>query len=401
MNTMKTLLAAALAVALAPAFAQDLALLPAAKDDQVPAALVAAKKTPLRADLERVPVGFSWALDPSQKLAAPEPYVAQSREYWTDVDGAALAKGLVLRIGVPGAVVRISPVSGAAAPAIGADDIAIRQGKRTLGGREAIADADVAEEFKALGMAMPERSFAFRLDAEVAAGAFELAVPKARGHYLVHVYEPGSTEVLALTTDRTTVLAGSEIAVAARFDSASGRTLGRIAGIATSPSGDTLDLAFEAQADGSWRARFAPGASATAGLWEIHAFAASADGEVARDAKLAFAAATPTARIAGGSVAAREGSPALAVDVEVASEGRYNVSAVLYATDSGGSLVPASIAHAAAVLQPGRRSLPLRFATDTLASAGLGAPYEVRDLVLTNQADLGVIEKRARAFAFE
>ena len=204
-----------------------------------------------------------------------------------------------------------------------------------------------------------------------------------------------------MTTDRSTVLAGGELAVVARFDSASGRALGRIAGIATSPGGDSVDLAFEAQPDGSWRARFAPTASAAAGLWEVHAFAASDDGEVARDAKLAFGAGAPTARLAGGTIATQDDAPALGVDVEVASPGRYNVSAVLYATDGAGTLVPAAIAHAAAVLQPGQRSLPLRFATDTLDAAGLSAPYEVRDLVLSNQGDLGVIEKRARAFALE
>ena len=174
-------------MAFVPAFAKDLALLPASTDDQVPARLVAAKKVPMPADLERAPVGFSWALDPAHELAAPAPYVAESREYWTDVDGESLAKGLALRTGVAGAVVRISPALGAAAPAIGVDDVAIRQGKRTLAGREAIADADVADEFKSLGMPMPERTFAFRLDTEVEPGAFELLrtegtgpVPRAR-----------------------------------------------------------------------------------------------------------------------------------------------------------------------------------------------------------------------------
>lgn len=398
MKTMKTLLAAALVAAVAPALAADLALMPASKHDQVPTRLVAAKRGPMPA--ERAPVAFSWALDPAAALAEPAPHVAESREYWTDVDQRALASGLSLRTGVRGAVVRLSPMLGAAAPVLRPADVSIRQRGRTMAAREAIADADVAEEFESRGMAMPERTIAFRLAEAVEPGAFALVVPNARGRYLVHVYEPGATDVLALTTDRTTVLEGGELTVVARFESAAGRTLGRVEGIATSPGGDTIDLAFKPQRDGTWQARFAPGSSTATGLWEVHAFAASSDGEVARDAKLAFGAASPTARVLRGTRAG-SGTPGLDVEVDVASPGRYNVSAILYATDATGTLVPAAIAHAAAVLQPGRGALPLRFATDTLASAGLSAPYEVRDLVLTNQADLGVIEKRARAFAFE
>lgn len=400
MNPIMLSIAAVLALGTMSASAKELVLLPAQGADQIPAALVAAKAAPA-AELERAPVEFSWALDPAAAIEAQPPHVAESREYWSEVDGAALASGVALETTAPGAVVRVSPRSGNAAPQLARDDVLVRQNGRTLRGRAALDGRDVAGDFNAAGMPMPERTLAFRLGDDVAAGRFELALPQARGGYLVHVYEPGSAEVLSLTTDRTTVVAGGELQVVAALASGSGRTLARVEGLASSPAGDVVELAFARRGDGTWLARFAPNGSIAPGLWEVHAWAASADGTVARDAKLAFAAAAPTARILGGSRMGTPRAPVVRVEVEVAGAGRYDVSGVLYATDANGARVPAAIAHGAAMLSGGRRSVQLRFATETLESSGLGAPYEVRDLVLTDQGSLAVIEKRARAFAFD
>lgn len=400
MKTKTIMIAMLLALGTAPLAAKDLALLPARDGDQIPAKLVAAKLA-LPPGTEQAPVEFSWALDPAEKLAAPAPYVAESREYWTEVDGRSLAKGLVVRTTSQGAVVRLSPRAGNDAPQLDAADAVVRQGGRTIAASRAIADADVAREFKSLGLALPERTVAFRLSGEIEAGAFELSLPKARGGYLLHVFEPASSDVLSLTTSRSTVVAGGALEVVAALASPAGRSLGRVAGLATSPSGEAVELEFAAAKDGTWRARFAPDASLDAGLWEVHAFAASDDGSLARDAKVAFASAKPTARIVGGQRIGARDVPAIRIGVEVAAAGRYNVSGVLYATDAAGTLVPAAIAHSAAMLTPGRGALLLRFAPDTLESAALRAPFEVRDLSLTNQGDLTIVEQRARAFVLE
>lgn len=400
MNASKLTLAVLLVLGTLSAQAKELALLAASAADQVPSRLVVAKAVPSAA-LERAPVEFSWALDPAAALAATAPYVAESREYWTEVEGTALATGVSLATTAPGAVVRVSPRAGNAAPALGRSDVVVRQNGRTLRGRDALADGDVAADFAEAGMPMPERTLAFRLRDEVGAGGFELALPEARGGYLVHVFEPASADVLSLTTNRTSVVAGGEIEIVARFASPAGRALGRIEGLATSPAGDAIELAFAPRGNGIWSARFTPAATSGGGLWEVHAFAASGDGSVARDAKIAFGAAAASARVIGGERTGSPRAPIVRVDVEVASGSRYVVSGVLYATDGNGARVPAAIAHSAAVLNSGRRSLQLRFATDAIDANGLSGPYEVRDLVLTNQADLGVIEQRARAFAFD
>ena len=86
-------LSIAIAIALVPAlgsFAASAAqpLRAPAVDDQVPSRLVAAPASSMNA--ERAPVSFSWKLDPGQAVTSPQPFVAQSREYWETVDACLL-----------------------------------------------------------------------------------------------------------------------------------------------------------------------------------------------------------------------------------------------------------------------------------------------------------------------
>ena len=106
------MLSTAIALALLPAFASaaPLALLPAEAGDLVPQALIASKAA-TRADIERTPVTFAWALAPNAALEKSAPFVAQSREYWKRVSAAELASGITLHTGAPGALLRLSPAA--------------------------------------------------------------------------------------------------------------------------------------------------------------------------------------------------------------------------------------------------------------------------------------------------
>ena len=400
--TLKTLLAASIALACSPAIAADMRLLAPAAGDQVPAKLTTAKGN-ADSSLDRAPASFSWSLETTEKLVAATPFTAESTEYWTEADGAALAKGLKLATTVPDAVVRISPMqSGGSAKALRVDAIEIRQGGKALGTR-AIATADVAQEFDAVGMPLPAQSVSFRLG-NVSPGAFELAVAGGNGRYLVHVFEPASTEKLQLVANRTSTVAGDRVVVSGRYAGSLGKRLGRVAGMATSPDGTSIPLDASVGKDGAFSFAFdANAAGGAKGLWEIHAFATTDDGSVQRDAKTAIAVASASAKFDGrvrveasDKRAGVVGAPAVTVGVDVGSASRYDVSGVLYGTDAKGALVPAAIAHTAAWLDPGTRELSLKFDEKTLRAAGLGRPFGVRDLTLTNQGELAVVEKRAR-----
>jgi hypothetical protein len=118
----KTVLSLALALALvgnvdAKRITSDLAFERDAAD-QIPATLVSSKAALAPGQtLEALPVRFSWVLPADQKIAMQEPFVRESREYWTRVPAAELAKGMQIHLTARGSLVRLSPVSDTPRPA--------------------------------------------------------------------------------------------------------------------------------------------------------------------------------------------------------------------------------------------------------------------------------------------
>ena len=400
--TTKTLLSIALALAIggtasAARFESELALERDA-GDLVPTTLVAAKAALAPGmHLESQPVHFSWALPADQKIEAQQPFVRDSKEYWTRVPGAELARGTTLRTTAKGALIRLSPVSGdaKAVQPISADDVVVTAQGKALQGRAAMANAANDAELKMAGTDFPDGTLAFQLRDELGAGAITLALPKAAGDYLVHVYEPNSNEVLKLTMDRIVASHGQTYKVFAAYNGH--EALDSIDGLVSAPNGATVELAFKRAADGRYVAEVAHDALAGAGpgLWEVHAFASAKGATVQRDAKTAFASSIPRARLAGGAKAQHndDGSLSMRFTLKVAAESRFEVRGTLYGMDSG-KLRPAAQASTAAMLKPGDGMLTLVFDADTLAKAGISGPYQLRDLTLVDQADLSTVELR-------
>lgn len=378
---------------------EALQLLARAPHDLVPPHLDSAKAARLdTAHLDRAPVALSWPLDPAQALdARPRVHVAESREYWIDASQDELQRGVRLALSAPGAVVRLSPHGGNAGATIAASDVELRSAGRRLDHATALRSAADAEAMRTAGMDVPQGSTVLRLADDVAAGSIELAVPTARGSYLVHVFEPASTLVLELAADRDGIAGGDSLRFRANLQGAAG--LARLGGLVSAPDGASQAIDFVRQRDGSYLASVTPDVAHAGGpgLWEVHAFGvASGKLAIPRDAKTAFAVSLPVARL-DGSVTREDGNGiALAVGVQATVASRYGISGVLYGTGKDGALHPAALAQSAAWLEAGHGQLELRYDTATVA---LGAPWELRDLRLVNQADMSVQERRERALA--
>jgi hypothetical protein len=394
------------AFALAPAFAQaeTIQFLPAKAADQVPSRLVAAKRI-TSASLDREPASFAWALDPSAPIEKAVAFTAESREYWKRVDAQQLAAGVAFSTSAEGAVLRLSPVSGAAKRGLDPATIEIRYAGRRLQGAAAIEQLADAGRLKAAGLGYPEGTIAFRLKPELGAGEFELVLPESAGDVLLHVFEPKSTERLTLQADRSVVLTGGDLRLEARFESAQGKRLGELVATVAAPNGRLFDLGFAPQSDGRWLAttRIDAAAGVGEGLWEVHATGLSRDGLVQRDVRTTFDAVIPAAKLGGRAdiVRGKDGGLNVTLPIEVASASRYNVSGLLYGTDANGQMRPFAIAHAAAWAEAGTTSIGLQFGRDLLQGSALSAPFELRDLELTDFATRGLVERRARALRFE
>lgn len=406
MNNRHITAIAALLLTLPLAAGAQTRLLPTSPDDQVPTRLqsmTAARG--MVATLDRAPASMAWALSPDAALdARPQVHVAESREYWIDASAEDLQRGLVLSTTAKGALVRLSPHGGDAAMAIAPADISVRANGQRYAGKDALRSVANADELAAAGMDVPGGTLVFKLADEVGAGRIELVAANARGAWLVHVFEPDSEVVLALSAERDNVLAGETIRFRAHVQG--GGALEQLAGSVRAPGGETIDVSFTRDADGSFVASAKPDAAFAGqpGLWELHVFgqARHAGFDVQRDARTAFGVAVASARFDGNiervaSVGRKDSGLALRVGVEVADASRYQLAGVLYGTTADGSFKPAAIAHAAAWLDAGVGTIELGFDANTLAASGLRAPYELRDLRLVNQADMSLVERRERA----
>jgi hypothetical protein len=372
-------------------------LLAAGTHDQVPTRLTA-MPTHAADGLDRNPVHVSHAIDAAQALGAPTPYVAQSREYWSDVGETELRGGVRFITTAPGALVRLSPQGGSGA-ALDPAGILIRHRGTSLRGDVASSAVADTKALRAAGMDVPAGTLVLRLAPTTGRGEMEITAPQAQGRYLLHVFEPDSQLVLGFTADRDTVLVGSTITFHAHL---AGAGLKLASGLVTAPDGYSADLHFARNRDGSFSARFMPDAAHAAGpqLWEAHVFAAADARNVLRDAKTAFAVSAPTARFTGATQTSIDGGGLhLRFEVGVASASRYQVNGVLYATASDGHLRPIALAQSAAWLDAGKGDVELAFDADVVSASGMHAPFELRDLRLIDQANMSLIERREQALA--
>lgn len=365
-------------------------LIPAGSTDQVPQRLA---KLPMpTGEIERKAVSFSWALDPTATLSEPEPFLAESREYWKTVDANEMAAGIELPISAKGALIRVSPAQGAAA--LKATEFDIMQGGRKVAIEHAAGEA----ELRKAGMDVSTGTQIMKLGAAVGPGRYTLRAAKAKGSYVVHVFEPQSDVVLHARADRNHALAGNDMRVSITGTRAGKGARLQSEALLVSPDGSSRTVPVRSARSGGMEAVFKlPDEASTAkGLWELQVFA-DADG-TPRDARTAFAVAQPTAKFAGifghNSSALRVSLP-----VEAASPGRYEARGTLYATAKDGSLRPVSEAHSAAWMNAGNGMLVLQFAKAHVPR-GYGAPYEVRQLELNDQSRMAPLESRARGARF-
>lgn len=403
-NTLRTILAVFLLAGLAASLqAQSLAPLGASD-------LAATELVRLPADKGLVPgvsrdaVDFSYALDATYSwngegsLEAPQPFVAESREYFVDVDASALNAGVTVYTTAPGALLRINPVAGEKTSAVIDVNGLTVKGPAGIeyGAGEAFERIVSAEQLKATGVPFAEGTVAFRLAPAVGAGALTIAAPglETDGRFTLHVFDRQSPIALEMGADRLDYLHGDRLTVRASF--AGGAVeLAEVEGFVTSPAGQAWPLDVASENGGLVGSLSLDALGATApGLWEVHLAARGmVDGlEVVRSVRTSFAAHLPTARLAGVERVKVENGLALRFGVEVGTPGRYEVRGVLYGTNGAGELAPMAIGHAADWLDA-TGALVLGFP----AVDGFSAPYELRDLRLLDQGRMGVLHRQERA----
>lgn len=395
-----TALAAALSMA-SGAQAQTFQL-ERSEGDLIPAS-VSAPKSKLSAEVETQALHFAWALDPADELQPAQAYVAESREFWAQLDAGAAKSGFAFTPSAEGTLVRISRTSAAKSTRLGLADVQLRVDGQAVETQAAIRNLAGDAELKSAGAVFSEGTVVFELAPSLVGKRVEVALPKSNESVLMHVLEPNSRFAMKLKADRLHAQAGGRLTLTANF-AEGGLPLKaeRIAGLVTAPDGRSFDVTFKLDNSGMGTAEFDVPADAEGGMlpWEVHAFGRAGAGksQVLRDARTGFQLGQASARLAGSAHAKRlQDGLAFELPLQAASTGRYELRGTLYGTDAKGELRPLAIAHTADLLQAGAGSLELRFPAELLRSA-LGAPYALRDLNLSDQSRMSLSEQRQRGF---
>lgn len=347
--------------------------------------------------LSRDTVYFSWNLNADAALTAPAPHVAESREYFMDVDAASMRSGVAIKTTARGSVVKLSPNGVGAetkSKSLIADDIVVRIGGESVQLRDFAARVDDSKKLAASGVAFAPGSLTFLIDDARGAASFEVALKSADRRYLVHVFEPASPNALTLTTNRDSYLTGEKLHITAAATNSA--AIIDITGGIASPEGELTPVAFSRNAAGDFVGSIPLTESTAGALYEAYAVAKLADGSVIalRDAKVSFAVAEPTARLI--SIAAtrdRFDSARFNARLDIATTGRYQVEAILYAQQNG-ARVPIAIAHTGAWLNAGENMLALQFDNLDLAKRGVAGPFTLGNFALRNQGNLATMERR-------
>jgi hypothetical protein len=349
--------------------------------------------------LSRDTVQFSWNLDGAE-VATPSPFVTTSREYFVDASAADLRGGIALKTSGAGSIIKLTPRSASGvqkSQALTTDDILVRVGGRVVSMNDFSTIVDDSSKFASMaksGISFAPGSLAFQINPALGSTNFELALKNGGGDYLVHVFEPASTQALTLTTTREAYLTGEFVSVRA---TGVGADVTELSGGIASPSGEITAMTFARQADGSFTATAPLTASTSGALFEAFAAATmnNSGNTILRDAKVGFAVGDATARsmrVTRGASASDVQSFDVAMDVS--APGRYSTEAVLYGVVNG-KRAPIAMTQTGAWLDAGTHTMSLRFDNLQLDARNISGPFTLGHMVVKNQGSLQVIERRA------
>jgi Domain of unknown function (DUF4785) len=385
-----TLITAACAANAAPNKSQPIQV--HSQDLLAPARLV--KLATPEGQFEHKPVSFAYALNPMADLKRGEPSVAESREFWMQVEGSELNKGVMLDTTAPGALIRISPANGARDVDI--SSVKLSRNGKSLTSAQAFANMASGEQLQKAGMEVSNGTAIMKIADAQGAGRFQLSLPKASGRYLVHVFEPNSDITLQAKANRENFIAGDELIVNASMGSNKNSMANtQISGMLVSPSGKTYDLSFTQTRSGLQASKKLPTELVQQpGLWEVQMLAGASNGnlQVQRDTRTVISIAQPTAKLAG-NYRFNPASLGFTLPIQVGSPGRYELNGTLFATDKRGVSRPVAQAAMANWFQQGTGLLSLNFNRANLP-AGYGAPFELKFLELKDQTRLMQLETR-------
>lgn len=349
--------------------------------------------------IEKQPVHFSQAVKMSaSELQTDYGYKSVSDEYWIEVDGRSLNKGIGLNLLQTEALIRLSAKQslGNKLPdnhAIDPQSLELIKDKKLI--KKAFSQKVTQEQMATASILA--NSSAVKVASSAGTGKFQLRVGQALDpsqKYIVNVKEKNSVYRQSLSTNQQDYLAGSEAQFSATL-AKSDKPLTNVSHhtFLKAPNGEMTQVQYALDGD-HYRISLPQNMTdnARGQLYELHVQSQGMSGgnEVIRHGKIAFAVAQPTARMTIEGASFQRAS----VNLEVASEGRYAISGMIYGQDKSGQAQPIMQSSSAYYLSPGQQKVDLQFDQNILNASNLSKPYVLRDVKLMDQSRLSVLQRQ-------
>ena len=349
--------------------------------------------------VEQKSLHFSQSLAKNSTLSfAEKPYTSTSDEYWLEVSGKQLNSGVALAITKPGALIRLSGKKGknpaqVESIAIDPEQIELSKGKNKLSNA---FSQKVSQQQFATANIFPNSS-AVKLDQNIGRGEFKLKVNQTLNsdeRYLVNVKEKGSEHKLTLSIPKQTFVAEQNIMLDMAINNSQGKlTNGKHNAHIKTPSGEMLAVNYK-EVNGKYSIKL-PEMDSNENygkLYELHIASQGNDNglKVNRNGKVAFAIARPTAKMTGNIAVKLTHAM---VELEIASAGRYEISAIVTGVNKQGKAQQVMLSRSAHYLQPGQQQVNLNFDTQLLKKSQVLPPYQLSELRLVDQSRMALLQQ--------
>ena len=344
---------------------------------------------------------FSFPVAQTAKLESSQAYNAMSTSYVMEVTGAQLNKGVSLKTTQSDVAVLISRAGESVQL-----DTGLLQLRHPANPSAALVDKRVSDE-QLSQVGMFSNTVALKTVSNAAFGALTLKTEQslaAADKYMVQVQEKNSPYNLSLSIPTQSYTAADKvIARGQMLKGADSLKMANTQAQLIAPNGEVSKVSVKVNGDelvfsASEQAEII---SPINGLYELRVQTTGTDNNLSipRNAKVAFALSRNTATINNAALVEKNG---LSANVRILAKeaGRYEVRGVLYGTNARGQLVPVMETHAAQSTNAGAESIKLPFDAHILADAKVSAPYELRDVRLFDQKQLGLVDTLERKVTF-
>jgi len=367
--------------------------------------------------IEKKAVHFSQRLSAKNLISfKAKGFTSISDEYWFEATGKQLKSGVALAISSPGALIRLSGKQtkgkySIPAKAIDPNSVQLFKNNKML---SSPFSQKVSQQEFATANIFPNSS-AMKLNSKLGKGEFTLKVDDYlvdEQRYIVNVKEKNAEHTLHLSLAKQSYMPGQKITFTSALKSTSTNKKilmqGKQKAYIKTPSGEKKTVSFTKYND---QFQFTLPTDLTSEkrgqLFELHVETENRtnDLKVKRNAKVAFAIAQPTARIEivgkllnvaseSGVRTKSDAAPSFAdISLRVASEGRYEISAVIYGSSGKNLSLPFMLSRSAYYLIPGDHTVKLRLDTDIIKSSGLKAPYAIKSVRLMDQSRMALLQQ--------